>query len=113
LIQDTTAFHSLGLVVIDEQHRFGVMQRHALNRKGISPDLLHMSATPIPRTLAITVYGGMDLSIIDELPPGRKPVKTRRITDSKIEDCYGYVCKQAKKGFQTYVICPLVDESNK
>jgi ATP-dependent DNA helicase RecG len=111
LIQEKTRFHNLGLVIIDEQHRFGVVQRSTLVEKGYEPELLHMTATPIPRTLAITVYGGMDISVIDELPPGRTPVKTRRITPAKVPDLYGYIHKQAANGFQTYYVCPLVEES--
>ena len=111
LIQDATAFHKLGLVIIDEQHRFGVVQRGALHAKGLDPELLHMTATPIPRTLAITVYGGMDLSVITELPPGRTPVKTRRITPAKIPGLFEYLHRQAAAGFQTYYVCPLVEES--
>ncbi len=113
LIQESTQFRNLGLAIIDEQHRFGVCQRSTLVEKGLRPDILHMTATPIPRTLAITVYGGMDISVIDELPPGRIPVKTRRITPAKVEDLYGYVVEQAGKSFQTYFICPLVEESEK
>jgi len=113
LIQEKTQFHNLGLAIIDEQHRFGVCQRSTLVEKGLSPDILHMTATPIPRTLAITVYGGMDISVIDELPPGRVPVKTRRIPPGKIEDLYKYIVGQAAEGFQTYFICPLVEESDK
>ncbi|MCC6696774.1 MAG: ATP-dependent DNA helicase RecG [Candidatus Hydrogenedentes bacterium] len=111
LLQEATAFHKLGLVIIDEQHRFGVVQRAALHAKGLDPELLHMTATPIPRTLAITVYGGMDLSIIDELPPGRTPVKTRRITPAKTPGLYDYLRRQAAAGYQTYYVCPLVEES--
>jgi len=113
LIQEKTEFHRLGLVIIDEQHRFGVCQRGTLVEKGVNPDILHMTATPIPRTLAITVYGGMDVTVIDELPPGRLPVKTRRITPAKVPGMYAYVGKQAGRGFQTYLICPLVEESEK
>jgi ATP-dependent DNA helicase RecG len=87
------------------------MQRSTLAAKGLNPDILQMTATPIPRTLSITVYGGMDITVIDELPPGRSPVKTRRITPAKVPDLYGYVVDQARNGFQTYLICPLVDES--
>lgn len=112
LIQGSTQFHKLGLVIIDEQHRFGVVQRSTLAEKGLEPDILHMTATPIPRTLAITVYGGMDISVIDELPPGRTPVKTRKITPAKISDMYDYVRKQAARGLQTYIVCPLVEESS-
>ena len=111
LIQGSTQFHRLGLAIVDEQHRFGVMQRSTLAEKGLEPDILQMTATPIPRTLAITVYGGMDISVIDELPPGRTPVKTKRITPAKVEDMYNYVRKQAAKGLQTYIVCPLVEVS--
>jgi ATP-dependent DNA helicase RecG len=113
LIQDRIEFHKLGLAVIDEQHRFGVVQRSALVEKGLMPDMLHMTATPIPRTLAITVYGGMELSIIQELPPGRQPIKTRRITPAKLEGMYGYIREQAEAGLQTYYVCPLVEASEK
>ena len=113
LFQSKTAFRNLGLVIIDEQHRFGVLQRQALMDKGVQPDVLQMTATPIPRTLAITVYGGMDLSIIDTLPPGRRPVKTRRVPEKKTEDMYAYIAREAGEGRQTYIICPLVEESAK
>jgi len=113
LVQEKTVFQRLGLVIVDEQHRFGVCQRGALAAKGEYPDVLHTTATPIPRTLAMTVYGGMDITVIDELPPGRLPVKTRRIPSDKIPDLYAYVLEQARQGFQTYIICPLVDESEK
>ena len=110
LFQESTSFKRLGLVIIDEQHRFGVLQRNALLGKGMRPDLLHMSATPIPRTLALTLYGGMDVHILDELPPGRKPVKTRRIPDSKVTDLYRYLVTQAEAGRQSYIVCPLIEE---
>lgn len=113
LIQDSTAFKALGLVVIDEQHRFGVAQRAQLEAKGPRPDVLHMTATPIPRTLAITVYGGMDISVIDELPPGRSPVITECVDEGKLAALYADVCKQAARGLQTFIICPLVEESEK
>ena len=113
LIQKNTSFSRLGLAIVDEQHRFGVMQRGTLVEKGLNPDVLHMTATPIPRTLAITVYGGMDISVIDEMPPGRLPVKTRRVTPAKESDLYQYIRDQARQGRQAYVICPLVDESDK
>lgn len=113
LIQEKTTFHALGLAIIDEQHRFGVCQRSTLIEKGLNPDILQMTATPIPRTLAITVYGGMDVSVIDELPPGRLPVKTRRVLPAKLTDLYAYIVEQAGNGFQTYYICPLVEESDK
>lgn len=111
LVQESTEFHNLGLVIVDEQHRFGVMQRHALSRKGRQPDVIQMTATPIPRTLAMTAYGGCDLSLIDELPPGRLPIKTSYVTPAKVPGMYDYVCDQAREGFQTYVVCPLVEES--
>jgi ATP-dependent DNA helicase RecG len=113
LVQEKTEFHNLGLAIIDEQHRFGVCQRSTLVEKGLNPDILHMTATPIPRTLAITVYGGMDVTVIDELPAGRLPVKTRRVASEKTAHLYHYVNEQARKGFQTYYICPLVEESDK
>lgn len=111
LYQESTVFHQLGLVIIDEQHRFGVGQREALGRKGALPDVLHTTATPIPRTLAITLYGGMDISVIPDMPPGRLPVKTALTPDSKKEELYQYIHTQAAAGFQTYIICPLVEES--
>jgi ATP-dependent DNA helicase RecG len=111
LVTEKTSFHNLGLVIVDEQHRFGVGQRARLAEKGVRVDVLHMTATPIPRTLCITVYGGMDVSVIDELPPGRLPVKTRRITPAKVADMYTYIREQAARGLQTYYICPLVEES--
>ncbi|MFP6596372.1 MAG: ATP-dependent DNA helicase RecG, partial [Candidatus Hydrogenedentota bacterium] len=111
LVQESTQFHKLGLVVIDEQHRFGVMQRETLTRKGEMPDVVQMTATPIPRTLAITVYGGCDLSLIDELPPGRLPIKTSYVTPAKIAGMYDYLCEEAEKGHQAFVVCPLVEES--
>ncbi len=111
LMQDSTEFARLGLVIVDEQHRFGVMQRAALAAKGRHADLLHMTATPIPRSLVMTLYGSMDLTVIDEMPPGRLPVKTRRIPPEKEADLMGYLQKQAGEGFQTYYICPLIEES--
>ena len=113
LIQEKTRFQDLGLAIIDEQHRFGVIQRTTLRQKGLNPDILQMTATPIPRTLAITVYGGMDITVIDELPPGRLPVKTRRVPETKVHDLYKYLMEQARDGWQTYFICPLVEESDK
>ena len=113
LIQEKTEFRKLGLAIIDEQHRFGVCQRVSLVEKGLNPDILHMTATPIPRTLTLTVYGGMDITVIDEMPPGRLPVKTSRVTPAKIPGLYQFVLEQARRGFQTYVICPLVEESDK
>jgi ATP-dependent DNA helicase RecG len=111
LIQEATGFQRLGLVIVDEQHRFGVAQRLALTRKGAMPDILHMTATPIPRSLALTVYGAMDLTLIGELPPSRKPVSTRRVTPSKEMSVYRHIKKSTGQGFQAYVVCPLVEES--
>lgn len=111
LFQKQVQFRRLGLVVVDEQHRFGVLQRDALASKGRCPDLLQMTATPIPRSLTLTVYGAMDLSVIDELPPGRIPVKTRRVPPGKVPDLYAYLCREAATGVQTFFVCPLIDES--
>lgn len=111
LFQRSTNFHKLGLVVVDEQHRFGVAQRTALSAKGVEPDVLHMTATPIPRSLTMTLYGGMDLSIIDTLPPGRKPIKTRVVPEDKVADCYAYLKAQAAAGCQSFIVCPLVEAS--
>jgi ATP-dependent DNA helicase RecG len=111
LIQAEVAFPRLGLVVVDEQHRFGVMQRAALRAKGQSPHVLVMTATPIPRTLALTVYGDLDISLIDEMPPGRKAVKTVRALPHERDEVYGFVREEVAKGRQAYIICPLVEES--
>jgi ATP-dependent DNA helicase RecG len=111
LIQAEVAFPRLGLVVVDEQHRFGVMQRAALRAKGLSPHVLVMTATPIPRTLALTVYGDLDVSLIDEMPPGRKVVKTIRALPHERDEVYGFVREEVAKGRQAYIICPLVEES--
>ncbi len=111
LIQSEVAFPRLGLVVVDEQHRFGVMQRAALRAKGLSPHMLVMTATPIPRTLALTVYGDLDISLIDEMPSGRKVVKTIRALPHERDEVYGFVREEVAKGRQTYIICPLVEES--
>lgn len=113
LIEEKVSFKQLGLVVVDEQHRFGVMQRAGLISKGINPDVLVMTATPIPRTLALTVYGDLDHSIIDALPPGRKPVKTYYIGKSKIRETQAFIRNQIKEGRQAYVVCPLIEESEK
>lgn len=113
LIQEGIHFRNLGLAVIDEQHRFGVKQRATLVNKGFYPDLIVMTATPIPRTLALTVYGDLDLSVIDELPPGRKPIKTYYIKSSHRNRVYDFVQKELEKEAQVYIVCPLVDESEK
>ncbi len=111
LIEGDVEFHKLGLVIIDEQHRFGVEQRLRLVEKGQSPDVLVMTATPIPRTLALTLYGDLDVSIIDELPPGRKPVVTKHVTEEKIEQVWSFLQKQIEAGRQAYVVYPLIEES--
>ncbi|NCO40153.1 MAG: DNA helicase RecG [Armatimonadetes bacterium CG_4_10_14_3_um_filter_66_18] len=114
LIQESVSYHRLGLVVIDEQHRFGVRQRAQLRDKGRRPDVLIMSATPIPRTLALTVYGDLDVSVIDESPPGRRPVLTRRFGRKRQWDrAYEFVKQQLRNGRQAFIICPLVEESEK
>ncbi|MCB2208329.1 MAG: ATP-dependent DNA helicase RecG [Bacteroidetes bacterium] len=114
VIEDTVQFNNLGFVVIDEQHRFGVEQRARLWKKNdIPPHILVMTATPIPRTLAMTVYGNLDVSIIDELPPGRKPVKTLHYWESKRLRVYGFMRQQIKEGRQIYVVFPLISESEK
>ncbi len=113
LIQDNVVFKNLGFVVIDEQHRFGVLQRAKLMSKGQNPDVLVMTATPIPRTLAITVYGDLDISVIDELPPGRKEIKTKLYKESKKNrsKIYKIIKNELSKGRQCYVVCPFIDES--
>ena len=114
LIQDTVSFSRLGLVVVDEQHRFGVRQRMALvEREGLRPDVLVMSATPIPRSLAMTLYGDLDLSVLDELPPGRTPVTTVMRTPDRRDAVYAFVDEQLAEGRQAYVVYPLVSESEK
>lgn len=113
LLEEDVNFRNLGLAVIDEQHRFGVRQRSLLSRKGEMPDVLVMSATPIPRTLALTIYGDLDISTIDQLPPGRKPVKTLFVREQAREKAYRFLLDQVKAGFQCYVVCPLVEESEK
>jgi ATP-dependent DNA helicase RecG len=114
LIQDEVAFAELGLVVIDEQHRFGVRQRMALlERDDVRPDVLVMSATPIPRSLAMALYGDLDLSVLDEMPPGRKPVKTALRSPGRRDEVYAFVRDQVAEGRQAYVVYPLVAESEK
>ncbi|NIR51401.1 ATP-dependent DNA helicase RecG [candidate division KSB1 bacterium] len=113
LIQEGVEFHKLGLVIVDEQHRFGVLQRASLIEKGLTPDVLVMTATPIPRTLSLTLYGDLDVSILDEMPPGRKPVKTYWRSDKKRPEIYEYVKNKIEDGAQVYIIFPLVEESEK
>ena len=111
LIMGGVQYRRLGLVVTDEQHRFGVRQRLALEHKGGAPHVLVMSATPIPRTMALVLYGEMDVSVVDELPPGRKPVATRIVPERKREGLYGFLRATVEAGQQIYVVCPLVEES--
>ncbi len=111
LLEEDVDFQKLGLAIVDEQHRFGVLQRLRLLRKGVTPDLLVMTATPIPRTLALTAYGDLDTSVIDELPPGRKPIVTRHVPDQKAEQVYSFIRKEVDTGRQAYVVYPLIDES--
>ncbi len=113
LIQEGVEFAKLGLVVVDEQHRFGVLQRAALRDKGWNPDVLVMTATPIPRTLALTVYGDLDLSVIDEMPPGRKPIKTHLKATFERPRVYQAAKKLIGEGKQVYIVCPLIEESEK
>ncbi|MGH9902879.1 MAG: ATP-dependent DNA helicase RecG, partial [Pyrinomonadaceae bacterium] len=113
LIQEAVEFRKLGLVVIDEQHRFGVLQRAALRERGFNPDVLVMTATPIPRSLAMTVYGELDVSVIDELPPGRTPVKTVVVGEDQRAGVYKGVEREVRQGRQVYVVYPLVEESEK
>lgn len=111
VLEDDVEFQQLGLAIVDEQHRFGVLQRLRLVRKGKSPDVLVMTATPIPRTLALTVYGDLDTSVIDQLPPGRKPVETSHVTEAQVERVYSLIQREVDAGRQAYVVYPLVDES--
>ncbi|MEO0078333.1 MAG: ATP-dependent DNA helicase RecG [candidate division WOR-3 bacterium] len=113
LIEQGVKFCRLGLVVVDEQHRFGVMQRAALLNKGLNPDFLVMTATPIPRTLTMTVYGDLDVSILDEKPPGRRPVQTRLVTDRERPAIYRSVARHLDAGEQAFVVCPVIEESEK
>ncbi|MCF8010650.1 MAG: ATP-dependent DNA helicase RecG [Clostridiales bacterium] len=113
LIQEAVEFANLSLVVIDEQHRFGVRQRASLQYKGFIPDVLVMTATPIPRTLAMTLYGDLDISIIDEMPPGRQPVQTHAVKPSSMDKVYMLLKNEIKAGRQAYVVCTLVEESDK
>jgi ATP-dependent DNA helicase RecG len=111
LIEKDVEFAKLGLVIIDEQHRFGVMQRFQMMQKGITPDVLVMTATPIPRTLAMTLYGDLDVSVIDEMPPGRKPIVTKHLTSDQVELAYSAVQRQIEAGRQAYVVYPVIEES--
>ncbi len=112
LIQESVEFDKLGLVIVDEQHRFGVMQRFRLMKKAdeAEPDVLVMTATPIPRTLALTIYGDLDTSVLDELPPGRTPITTRRVSDERADEVWTFVKKQVSAGHQAYVVYPVIEE---
>ncbi|WP_246566198.1 ATP-dependent DNA helicase RecG [Tissierella simiarum] len=111
IIQDNVQFKNLGLAITDEQHRFGVKQRAALSQKGTNPDVIVMTATPIPRTLALILYGDLDISIIDELPPGRKEIETYAVGTDMIKRVNNFVKKQIEEGRQAYIVCPLIEES--
>jgi len=111
LIQDNIEFNNLGAIVIDEQHRFGVNQRNMLKSKAVIPQMLTMTATPIPRTLALTVHGDLDLTVIDELPKGRKPIKTALIPLSKRKEALNLIKSEVQKGHQAYIVFPLIEES--
>lgn len=113
LIEDNVEFDKLGLVVIDEQHRFGVLQRSQLINKGLNPDILIMTATPIPRTLSMTLYGDLDVSVIDEMPANRKPVKTVLRGESKLKDIYNFIRQKVKEGYQAFLVYPLIEDSEK
>ena len=113
VIQKNVVFYKLGLVITDEQHRFGVRQRGALSEKGNNPHVLVMTATPIPRTLALILYGDLDISMIDELPPGRKKIDTLAVTPSYRERIYNFIKKYADMGLQSYIICPMIEENEK
>ena len=111
LIQREVEFHRLSLAVVDEQHRFGVAQRSALRQKGFNPHMLVMTATPIPRTLALTLYGDLDLSVIDQLPPGRQVVRTKWLKPAQRDSAYAFLRRQVAEGHQAFIVCPLVEES--
>ena len=111
LLEKDVEFHKLGLAIIDEQHRFGVLQRLGMVEKGVHPDVLVMTATPIPRTLAMTIYGDLDVSVIDEMPPGRKPIVTKHATADRVEQVYSFMKRQIDQGRQAYVVYPVIEES--
>jgi len=113
LIQEAAEFAKLGLIIIDEQHKFGVLQRATLRKKGLTPDVLVMTATPIPRTLALTVYGDLNISVLDEMPPGRKGTTTYQVPQSQRKNIYLFIENEIKKGRQAYIVYPLVSESEK
>jgi ATP-dependent DNA helicase RecG len=111
LIEEDVEWKKLGLAIVDEQHRFGVMQRLRLATKGTHPDVLVMTATPIPRTLALTIYGDLDVSVIDEMPPGRRPIQTKHVKDERVESVYSFLKQQIIAGRQAYVVYPVIEEA--
>jgi ATP-dependent DNA helicase RecG len=111
LLETGVDFKKLGLAIVDEQHRFGVEQRQALMQKGGNPDVLVMTATPIPRTLALTVYGDLDVSVIDEMPPGRRPIITEHVSEDRVEQVYSFLKTEIQAGRQAYVVYPVIEES--
>jgi ATP-dependent DNA helicase RecG len=113
LVEEKVEFAKLGFIIVDEQHRFGVMQRATLRGKGINPDVLVMTATPIPRTLAMTLYGDLEVSTIDELPPNRKPIRTALRTESQKYKVYQFIKEEIDRGRQAYIVFPLIEESEK
>jgi ATP-dependent DNA helicase RecG len=113
LITESVQYARLGMVIVDEQHRFGVEQRQRLKDKGFNPHMLVMTATPIPRTLTLTIYGDLDTAVLDELPPGRQEIKTRWITSGERDKAYKHLRREISRGRQAFVICPLVEESEK
>lgn len=112
LLTETVDFKRLGLAIIDEQHRFGVEQRARLRAKGVAPHTLHMTATPIPRTLAQSIYADLDLSVIDELPPGRTPIETYAVRTSRLDSVYAFVRANVERGYQAYIVAPAIDEES-
>jgi ATP-dependent DNA helicase RecG len=113
LIQEAVELQRLGLAVVDEQHRFGTEQRRGIRQKGFNPHVLIMTATPIPRTLGLTIYGDLDISTIDEMPPGRQPIKTKWFAPDERAKAYSFMRRQVQEGRQAFVICPLIEESEK
>ena len=113
LLEEKVKYKNLGLVVIDEQHRFGVRQRAKLQSKGKTPEVLVMSATPIPRTISMTVYGDLDISVIDEMPKNRIPIKTVLRGESKLPEIFKFIIDKKKEGYQTFLVYPLVEDSDK
>ena len=111
MIENPVTFKNLGLVIVDEQHRFGVLQRKRLIEKGASPHVLVMTATPIPRTLALTLYGDLEISVIDEMPPGRTPIETRWTEDTQLTGVWEFLRREIAKGRQAYVVYPVIEES--